>query len=153
MKIYRPDRAKLGRFLIPPLIFTLLASGFIVAVMGLHIGALLTALLIGGVVLTPFLVFILPTFLREQVIIEDFTSRIYLVVLVFRIKRVLTIADIDTIRERYRADRKSGPRELVITQGKKTVMISESKYRYEDILDMVQTYKQKNPRIRVSLLD
>lgn len=153
MRVFTPDTTKLASFLTPPLVFLLAACGFVIAAMGWHVGAILTSLLITLVVMTPFLLFILPTFLLEKIIIEDFTSRVFLVLFFFRIKRVLQIAEIERIEERHRNSKTRGPRELIITARNTSVLLSQSKYKREDILEMVKLYKQKNPKIRVSLLD
>jgi hypothetical protein len=152
MNIYTPNREKLKKFLLPPILFAIISCAVVIISIGFHTGALITCLIILAVVCTPFFLFILPTFLMEKIIIEDFTSTFYFVFLFFKFKQVIHIADIRTIKERYRNDKKGEPKEIVISTPGKTISLSEMKYTDETIKQMILDYKEKNPKIKVELL-
>lgn len=153
MKIYTPDREKLKQFLYPPILFGVISCGVVLISVGFHIGALITCLIILAVVCLPFVLFIAPTFLMEKIIVEDFTSTFYFAFLFIRVKQVIHIADIRTIKERYRNDKKGEPKEIVISTPGKTISLSEKKYTELTIKELILDYKEKNPRIKVILLN
>lgn len=139
--------------MIPPLLFSVVACGVSVMFLGLNVSALLACLLIAACIVLPFVVFILPTFLFERIIVEDFTARFYFILLFFKIKKVFLIEDIRSIREQHRGSQSSGPRELVIESETDSVLLSLQKYDRLEILEMIHWLQQKNPAMRISLLD
>jgi hypothetical protein len=157
MKIIRPDQSRIGKFMTVPIVFGVVACAICILALGLDLAALIACIIILAVVVLPFAALILPTFLRERIIIEDFTSTFWLVFLWFKFKKVVQIADIVRIEEGYRDNRSSGPRVIRIMidgeNGKDAVMLSEMKYKRLDILDMIHTYVQRNPKIQVSLIE
>jgi hypothetical protein len=153
MTIYTPNRDKLKKFLYPPIFFGVISCGVVILSVGFHTGALITCLIILAVVCLPFALFIAPTFLMEKIIIEDFTSTFYFVLFFFTFKQVIHIADIRTIKERYRNEKKGEPKEIVISTPGKSIVLSEVKYTQATIKKMMLDYKDKNPKIRISLLD
>jgi hypothetical protein len=152
MNIYTPDKEKLKKFLFPPILFGIISCGVVLLSVGFHMGALLTCLIILLVVCLPFGLLIAPTFLMEKIIIEDFTSTFYFAFLFFKVKQVIHIADIRSIEERFRNDKKGEPKEIIIKTPGKTITLSEMKYTEQTIKDMIIDYKQKNNNIKVTLL-
>lgn len=152
MNIYTPNREKLKKFLFPPLLFAVISCGVVIISVGFHTGAIIACLLILAVVCAPFFLFILPTFLMEKIIVENFTSTFYFVFLFFKFKQVIHIADIRTIKEKYRNDKKGEPKEILIITPGKTISLSEVKYKDETIKKMILDFKEKNHKIKVELL-
>lgn len=152
MKTIKPNTEKIQQFLIWPLIFSVGACAFSIASLGLNIGALLTCVVILGIILVPFLVFVLPVFLFEKIEHIDSSLRFYFVFLVFRFHRTISVNELMRIEEQYRERGKSGHTVFRFITEREEVTISTAKYRRNHLLDLIHTLKKRNHRIQIQLI-
>lgn len=151
--VIAPDKSKVKKFLIPPVLFSLLACFLVITFAGFSLSGIIAAIVIVLCVCLPFAILILPTFLLEKIIIESFTVTFYFVFIFFKFKKVLQLEDILMIKEQYRNQQKGKQREIVIETKKEHVLISEAKYKHDDILQLIYTLQQRNENITVNLLN
>lgn len=153
MKTLKPNTEKIKMFLVWPLVFSIAACAFSIASLGLNIGALLTCLVIAGIILVPFLIFVLPVFLFEKVELSEERMRFYFVFLVFRFHRTIAVKKILLIEEQYRERRDGGPTMLRFVTDQEEVVISTNKYKRNELLDMIHALKKRNHAIQINLKD
>ncbi len=151
-KVFYPDKSKIKKFLLPPVLFSLFACFLVVMFAGFELGGFISALVVSLVVCLPFMVLILPTFLFEKVIIESFTVTFYFMFIFFKFKKTLKLSEIKEIRQQYRNQRATGPKEIVIEFDGGTILLSEMKYKHDDIVELIYTLQQRNEQVTVSLL-
>lgn len=151
-RIFIPDRRKIQKFLIPPILFSIIACFLVVTFAGFDIGGIIAAIVIAACVCLPFVILILPTFYLERIVIESFTATFYFVFVFMRFKKVIHIDKIIEIKEQYRNQSNSGQREIVINTKTDTILISEAKYTHDDIVELIYTLQQRNDDIKVTLL-
>jgi hypothetical protein len=151
-RVFIPDRRNIRKFLIPPVLFSLLACFLVITFAGFDIGGIFASLIIAACVCLPFIVLILPTFYLEKIVIESFTATFYFVFIFMRFKKVIHIDKIIEIKEQYRNQASSGQREILIKTDDDTVLISEAKYTHDDIVELIYTLQNRNQNINVTLL-
>ena len=153
MTILKPDITNIQRFMILPVVFSIVAIAFTIGSLGLNIGAILTSLIIMAVVLLPFVLFVLPTFLLEQNVIQGGTVTFGVVFLFIPLKRSIAIQDILVIEEKYRNDKKNEPTYMRFATGREDITISTKKYKRHELVAFIDTLKKKNPAIQVSYIN
>lgn len=146
----RPDRTRLRQFLVTPSVFLIATTALTIALSGFDPRAVGSVVLILLLVLLPFFFLVIPTILFEKIIIEDFTARFTFIMLVFRFTRVIEIANITTIEQRYRSTRKGSPSVISIRAGDDDIMVSVAKYKQSDIEKMLRRLKDRNPSIQIT---
>lgn len=155
-KIFYPDRSKIQRFLLPPLGFSVIACFVMVMFAGFNVVGFLGALVIIACVCLPFAVLVLPIFLFEKIVVESFTITFHFVFLLFRFKKVIKLSDLKKIREQYRNQSsqrtKGGAKEIIFEYQDGHVLISEMKYKHDDILELIYTIQQRNESVEVEML-
>ncbi len=151
-KVFYPDRRKIKTFLFPPILFSLVSCFLVVMFAGFELGGFISALVVSFVICLPFMVLILPTFLLEKVVVESFTVTFYFVFIFLKFKKSLKLSQVKAVRQQYRNQRASGPKEIVIEFDGGNIILSEMKYKHDDIVELIYTLQQRNENIKITLL-
>jgi len=147
--VFYPDRRT---FLLPPVLFSVFACVLVVMFGGFELGGFISAFVVATAICLPFMVLILPTFLLEKIVVESFTVTFYFVFIVFKFKKVLKLTEIKEIKQQYRNQRSSGQKEIVIEYEDGNIILSEMKYKHNDMVELIYTLQQRNETIKVTLL-